>query len=219
MFLHADQMDLPGMQGANLCCSPPLRDRASRDEIWRCLQNGTFQVYSSDHAPYRLDDTGKLHAGPAPDFKQIANGLPGIELRLPLLFSEGYMKGRITLNHFVALAASNVSKIYGLDHCKGSITRGLDADIAIWDPAVEREVRAADMHDNMEFTPYEGMRIRGWPTTVIQRGEVIVENDELQVERGAGSFVPRRIIDCTGMPGSLAPELDPAKNFGVDFGL
>ncbi|MDH5500948.1 MAG: dihydropyrimidinase, partial [Gammaproteobacteria bacterium] len=107
MFLHADQMDLPDMHGAKFCCSPPLRDRASREEIWRCLQNGTFQVYSSDHAPYRFDETGKLHAGPRPDFRKIANGLPGIELRLPLLFSEGYMNGRITLNHFVALAAGN----------------------------------------------------------------------------------------------------------------
>ena len=219
MFLNAEQMDLPGMHGAKLCCSPPLRDRASQESIWRCLQNGTFQVYSSDHAPYRFDDTGKLHAGPEPDFPKIANGLPGIEMRLPLLFSEGFMKGRITLNHFVALAANNVSKIYGLDHCKGSITEGLDADIAIWDPEAKREVKATDMHDNMEFTPYEGMHITGWPTTVIQRGGVIVENNELQVERGAGRFVPRRTIDCTGMPGKLAPELDPTLNFGVDLGL
>jgi len=219
MFLNAEQMDLPGMHGAKLCCSPPLRDRASQESIWRCLQNGTFQVYSSDHAPYRFDDTGKLHAGPEPDFPKIANGLPGIELRLPLLFSEGFMNGRITLNHFVALAANNVSKIYGLDHCKGSITEGLDADIAIWDPEAKREVKATDMHDNMEFTPYEGMHITGWPTTVIQRGGVIIENNELQVDRGAGSFVPRKTIDCTGMPGKLAPELDPTLNFGVDLGL
>jgi len=219
MFLNAEQMDLPGMQGAQLCCSPPLRDRASQEEIWRCLQNGTFQVYSSDHAPYRFDETGKLHAGPNPEFPKIANGLPGIEMRLPLLFSEGFMKGRITLNHFVALAATNVSKIYGLDHVKGSITEGKDADIAIWDPQITRQVRAGDMHDNMEFTPYEGMSVTGWPTTVIQRGKVIVENGELLADRGAGTFVPRRKIDCTGMPGRLAPELDPARNFGVELEL
>ncbi len=219
MFLNAEQMDLPGMHGAKLCCSPPLRDRASQESIWRCLQNGTFQVYSSDHAPYRFDDTGKLHAGPKPDFSRIANGLPGIELRLPLLFSEGFMNGRITLNHFVALAATNVSKIYGLDHCKGSITEGLDADIAIWDPEAKREVRAVDLHDNMEFTPYEGMHLTGWPTTVIQRGKVIVEDNELQAGRGDGKFVPRKTIDCTGMPGRLAPELDPARNFGVELDL
>lgn len=219
MFLNAEQMDLPGMDGAQLCCSPPLRDRASQEEIWRCLQNGTFQVYSSDHAPYRYDDTGKLHAGPNPPFTKIANGLPGIEMRLPLLFSEGFMQGRITLNHFVALAAANVSRIYGLDHRKGSITEGKDADIAIWDPKETRTVRAADLHDNMEYTPYEGMRVTGWPTTVIGRGKVLVENNELQVERGNGDFVPRRTIDCTGMPGRLAPELDPDRNFGVKLDL
>lgn len=219
MFLNAEQMDLPDMHGAKFCCSPPLRDRASQEEIWRCLQNGTFQVYSSDHAPYRFDESGKLHAGPKVDFKKIANGLPGIELRLPLLFSEGYVKGRISLNHFVALAATNVSKIYGLDHRKGSITEGKDADIAIWDPQVSRTITAEDMHDDMDFTPYEGMEITGWPVTVIQRGDVIIEDGELKAERGCGEFVKRRTIDCTGMPGVLAPELDPAKNFGVDLKL
>ena len=219
MFLNAEDMDLPGMHGAKLCCSPPLRDRASQEEIWRCLQNGTFQVYSSDHAPYRFDDTGKLNAGPDAKFPHIANGLPGIETRLPLLFSEGFLKGRITLNHFVALAAGNVSKIYGLEHRKGSINEGRDADIAIWDPEVTRTVRAEDLHDNMDYTPYEGMEVTGWPTTVIQRGNIVIEDNELKVERGAGEFVPRTTIDTTGMPGRLAPELDPSKNFGVDLGI
>ena len=219
MFLNAERMDLPGMHGAKLCCSPPLRDRASQEEIWRCLQNGTFQVYSSDHAPYRFDDTGKLNAGPQPEFPKIANGLPGIEMRLPLLFSEGFMKGRITLNHFVALAATNVSKIYGLDDRKGSITEGKDADIAIWDPQEIRTVRAEDMHDNMEYTPYEGMQVTGWPTMVIQRGKVIIEDSELNAERGSGQFVPRNKIDCTGMPGRVPHELNPEMNFGVDLGL
>ena len=219
IFLNAEQMDLPGMQGAQLCCSPPLRDRASQEEIWRCLQNGTFQVYSSDHAPYRFDETGKLHAGPEAAFPKIANGLPGIEMRLPLLFSEGFIKGRISLNHFVALAAGNVSKIYGLDHRKGSITEGKDADVAIWDPDVVRDVKAEDMHDNTAYTPYEGMTITGWPTTVIQRGEIIIAENSLRAERGAGEFIPRNTIDCTGMPGRLAPELDPNKNFGVELDL
>jgi dihydropyrimidinase len=75
------------------------------------------------------------------------------------------------------------------------------------------------MHDNMEFTPYEGMVLTGWPTTVIQRGDVIIQGNELKADRGAGNFVPRKTIDCTGMPGKLAPELDPALNFGVELGL
>ena len=217
MFLNAENMDLPDMQGAQFCCSPPLRDRASQEEIWRCLQNGTFQVYSSDHAPYRFDDSGKLHAGKDAPFTKIANGLPGIETRLPLLFSEGYIKKRITLNHFVALAATNASKIYGLDHRKGSITEGKDADIAIWDPNIKRIIKAKDLHDNMGFTPYEGMEITGWPETMIQRGEVVIQENELQADRGDGKFIHRNKIDCTGMPGRLAPELDSDKNFGVNL--
>ena len=217
MFLNAENMDLPDMQGAQFCCSPPLRDRASQEEIWRCLQNGTFQVYSSDHAPYRFDDSGKLHAGKDAPFTKIANGLPGIETRLPLLFSEGYIKKRITLNHFVALAATNASKIYGLDHRKGSITEGKDADIAIWDPNIKRIIKAKDLHDNMGFTPYEGMEITGWPETMIQRGEVVIQENELKADRGDGKFIHRNKIDCTGMPGRLAPELDVDKNFGVNL--
>jgi dihydropyrimidinase len=138
---------------------------------------------------------------------------------LPLLFSEGYKKGRITLNHFVALAATNVSKIYGMEHRKGSIAEGKDADIAIWDPDVRQVITAQNLHDNMEFTPYEGMEITGWPTTVIQRGAVIIDDNQLLAERGAGQFIERRTIDCTGMPGRLAPELDPDCNFGVDLGV
>lgn len=219
MFLNAQTMDLPDMQGAQFCCSPPLRDRASQEEIWRCLQNGTFQVYSSDHAPYRFDETGKLHAGKKPPFTKIANGLPGIETRLPLLFSEGYIKKRITLNHFVALAATNVSRIYGLDHRKGSITEGKDADIAIWDPEIKKIIKAEDLHDNMEFTPYEGMQVTGWPETIIQRGKIVIEENALKVERGNGEFIHRKKIDCTGMPGRLAPELDTNENFGTDIDI
>jgi len=106
-----------------------------------------------------------------------------------------------------------------MDHRKGSITEGKDADIAIWDPDIQKTIRAEDMHDDMDFTPYAGMEITGWPTTVIQRGNVIVEDDKLLAKRGCGEFIPRKQIDCTGMPGVLAPELDPTRNFGVDFDL
>jgi len=215
MFLEARDMDLPDVEGAKFCCSPPLRDKATQQKIWRALQNGTFQMYSSDHAPYRFDETGKLSAGSKPSFTRVANGVPGIELRLPLLFSEGVNKGRISLHHFAALAAANAARIYGMDHRKGSITEGKDADIAIWDPQLTRVVSHADLHDNMDYTPYEGMKLTGWPVTVIRRGQIVVHDGALCVERGSGEFIVRRPIDTTGMPGKLAPELDPARNFGA----
>ena len=195
LFLTADDLDLEGMEGAKFCCSPPPRDKASQDAIWLGLTNDTFQVFSSDHAPYRYDETGKFNAGPNPTFKKIANGVPGIETRMPLLYSEGVRKGRLSLNQFVALTSTNAAKIYGLHPRKGTIAIGSDADIAIWDPNWERVISTAILHDNMDYTPYDGMEITGWPRTVINQGRVVVYNETLQVERGSGSFLEREPED------------------------
>ena len=203
LFLTADDLDLEGMEGAKFCCSPPPRDKAGQDAIWLGLTNDTFQVFSSDHAPYRYDETGKFNAGPNPTFKKIANGVPGIETRMPLLYSEGVRKGRLSLNQFVALTSTNAAKIYGLHPRKGTIAIGSDADIAIWDPNWERVISTAILHDNMDYTPYDGMEITGWPRTVINQGRLVVYNETLQVERGSGSFLERE-------PGDVAPLGDDA---------
>src|SRR5262249_56139992 len=107
LFLTADDIDKPGVEGAKCCCSPPPRDHAAQQAVWTGLRNGTFQVLSSDHAPYRFDASGKLPHGDRTTFREIANGVPGIELRLPLLFSEGVGQGRLDLNAFVALTPPN----------------------------------------------------------------------------------------------------------------
>jgi len=192
LFLKADDIDRPGLEGAMFCCSPPPRDEQSQDAIWQGLADGTFQVFSSDHAPYRFDESGKLPKGEQTTFKDMANGVPGLELRLPLLFSEGVGKGRLTLNQFVALTATNHARIYGLDHCKGSIAVGQDADIALWDPQRQTTITAAAMHDKVGYTPYEGRSITGWPITVFSRGRTVVQDGRLLAERGSGRFVVRR---------------------------
>lgn len=189
--LTADDMDRPGVEGAKWCCSPPLRDKAAQEAIWTGLVNGTFHVFSSDHAPYRFDETAKIPRGEATTFKEMANGVPGIELRLPILFSEGVMQGRITMQQFVALTATNHARMYGLHPRKGTIAVGADADIAIWNPDVVRTVDYAMLHDAVGYTPYEGQTIRGWPETVLSRGRVIVENGQLHAERGSGQFLVR----------------------------
>lgn len=217
LFLTAKDLDRDGMEGAKFCCSPPPRDTAAQEAIWRGLTNGTFQVYSSDHAPYRYDETGKLKAGPNPTFKQIANGVPGLEVRMPLLFSEGVGKGRITLNEFVALTATNQSKIYGIHPRKGTIAIGSDADLAIWDPTWERTITRDILHDNVDYTPYEGRKVTGWPRTVISRGRVVVEDEELQVDRGSGVFIDREPAPRDTVTERLPAELDPARNFGADI--
>jgi dihydropyrimidinase len=190
LFLTADDIARPGLEGAKFCCSPPPRDHAAQEAVWTGLKNGTFQVFSSDHAPYRYDASGKIPQGERTTFKDIANGVPGIELRLPLLFSEGVQQGRLDLNAFVALTATNHAKLYGLYPKKGTIAVGSDADLAIWDPDRETTVSALILHDNVGYTPYEGRRLRGWPITVLSRGRVIVENGALAAERGSGTFLP-----------------------------
>jgi dihydropyrimidinase len=215
LFLTASDLDREGAEGAKYCCSPPPRDASHHDIIWQGLANGTFQVFSSDHAPYRFDETGKLAAGPNPTFPQVANGVPGIELRLPLLFSEGVGKGRIDIQQFVALTSTNVAKIYGLLPRKGTIAVGSDADIAIWDPDLEVTVTWDLLHDNVGYTPYEGRKLRGWPVTVLSRGRVAVEDSELKVERGSGQFLSRYLSDAAQPLNRLVPEMDVNRNFGA----
>jgi dihydropyrimidinase len=213
LFLTADDIGMD-LEGTKFCCSPPPRDAAAQEAVWRGLANGTFQVFSSDHAPYRYDETGKLLKGDKTTFKDTANGVPGIELRVPLLFSEGVRKGRIDLNRFVALTAANHARLYGLYPRKGTIAVGSDADIAIWDPDREVHVSAAMLHDNTGYTPYEGRHITGWPVTVLSRGRVVVDDGQLVAERGSGNFLPCALSEMAKPLGRATPELAFAAEHG-----
>jgi dihydropyrimidinase len=216
LFLTAADIDRPGVEGAMFCCSPPPRDEAAQQAVWTGLRNGTFQVFSSDHAPYRFDKTGKLPKGKKTNFKEMANGVPGIELRLPLLFSEGVGGGRIGLNQFVALTATNHAKLYGLHPRKGTIAVGADADLAIWDSERVVTVTSEMLHDNVGYTPYEGRQIIGWPVTVINRGRIIVDDNELHAERGSGEFLPCASPEAAQPLGRPAAEIARLTAFGDD---
>ncbi|MGE5269510.1 MAG: amidohydrolase family protein, partial [Thiohalocapsa sp.] len=150
---------------------------------------------------------GKLPKGDKTTFKDTANGIPGIELRAPLLFSEGVGKGRLDLNRFVALTATNHAKLYGLYPKKGTIAVGSDADIAIWDSARQTTVTAGMLHDQVGYTPYEGMRLTGWPVTVLSRGRVVVDGGRLVAERGSGQFLPCALSEAAKPLGRTTPEL------------
>ena len=215
LFLTADDLAKPGVEGAKFCCSPPPRDRAAQQAVWTGLRNGTFQVFSSDHAPYRFDASGKLPHADRTTFKEIANGVPGIELRLPLLFSEGVGQGRLDLNAFVALTATNHAKLYGLYPKKGTIAVGSDADIAIWNPERETEITAGMLHDNVGYTPYEGRRLRGWPVTVLSRGRIVIEDGRLVAMRGSGQFLPCALSEAAKPLGVPVPELAAVAESGV----
>jgi dihydropyrimidinase len=195
LFLTADDLDRDGVEGAMYCCSPPPRDEDSQEAVWAGLKDGTLPIYSSDHAPYRFDASGKLPNGEATTFKDVANGVPGLELRMPLLFSEGVMAGRISIQEFVALTAANHAEMYGLSGRKGAIAVGADADISIWNPGRKVTITASMLHDNAGYTPYEGRKLQGWPEIVISRGRVVVENNLLNAERGSGQFLKRKPSD------------------------
>jgi dihydropyrimidinase len=215
LFLTAADLDRDSMEGAKYCCSPPPRDAAAQAALWEGLRNGTFQVFSSDHAPYRYDETAKLSAAARESFRKIPNGVPGIELRLPLLFSEGVNGGRIDLQQFVALTATNVARLYGLHPRKGTIAVGSDADLAVWDPHRVVTVTYDMLHDRTGYTPYEGLRVTGWPETVVSRGRIVVEGGALRVQPGSGEFLPRALSAAARPLGRREPELDPMRNFGA----
>lgn len=217
LFLTIDDLDKDGMDGAMFCCSPPPRDKQSQEAIWSGLIDGSFTVFSSDHAPYRYDASGKLSAGPEPTFDKIANGVPGIEIRMPLLFSAGVMTGRMDIHRFVEVTATNAAKTYGLYPKKGTIAIGSDADIALWDPEKQVEIKASELHDNMDYSPYEGMVATGWPTTVISRGRIVVEDEELKVERGSGQYIKRARPEAAKPLEKLVSEIDPKTNFNAKF--
>jgi dihydropyrimidinase len=215
LLLTAKDLDRPGLEGAKWMCSPPPRTEADQEAIWRGLALGDLQTVSSDHAPYAFDATGKLSAGPNPTFKQIANGLPGIEARLPLLFDAMVSKGRLGLAKFVELTATAPAKIYNLYPRKGSIAIGADADLVVWDPRREVTLTDGTFRDRTGYTPYAGRNIVGWPETVLRRGVTVVRDGKLEAKPGSGEFLPRP-GGWAAMPlGRLAPEMDPARNFGA----
>ncbi|MBV8624628.1 MAG: dihydropyrimidinase [Herbaspirillum sp.] len=195
LVLTADHLD-DGYHGAKCVCSPPPRDKANQQYVWDGLASGLFTVFSSDHAPFRYEDPqGKKPGGKEVPFRYIPNGTPGLETRMPILFSEGVVKGRIDLNRFVALTATDPAKMYGLYPRKGTIAIGSDADIAIWDPHRQVTVSNAMLHHDVDYTPYEGMQLTGWPVMTISRGEVVWDDGKATSAFGRGQFLPCGLPD------------------------
>lgn len=205
LFLTRDDLDKPGFEGAKCVCSPPPRNEADQKAIWAGLRNGTFTVLSSDHCPFRFNDSvmGKktciTHKYPVGRFRYIPNGLPGIETRLPLAFSAK----KLALSKFVEVTATNAAKLYGLYPQKGAMIPGMsDADLTIWYPEAKEPniVLTNDMlHHNVDYTPYEGRRVANWPRYTILRGRIVWDRDNGGIvgDKGGGRFIKRG-------PGSLA---------------
>ena len=195
-YITLVEEDMKGveMSGAKYVCSPPPRDVDSHAAIWEGLRSGVFQTFSSDHCPFRYDDPqGKLTPKGRSSFRWVPNGIPGIETRLPILFSEGVSKGRITLQEFVALTSTNHARIYGLYPRKGSIAIGFDADLALWDPHRKVTIRQDILHHGSDYTPWEGFEVTGWPVTTICRGAVVAHEGKIVGRKGFGDLLERSL--------------------------
>jgi len=191
LFLSQEHLGLDGFHGAMCVCSPPPRDASNQQVIWDALADGLFTIVSSDHAPFNYEDEhGKKLGGGEPAFPYIPNGIPGLETRLPLLFSEGVLGGRLTIQQFVALTSTSPARLYGLYPRKGTIAIGSDADLVIWNVGERRPIRNADLHHAVDYTPYEGIEVSAWPGMTLSRGRVVWDGSAFLGEAGAGEFLP-----------------------------
>ena len=186
-----------GFEVAKFVCSPPMRAAEHREVLWEALAEGSIQQVSSDHAPFHYENqktTGR------DNFTRIPNGLPGIETRLPLVFTGGVTAGRLSPQRFVEITATNPARIFGMYPRKGTLEVGADADVIVVDPGAEVEIDAARMHSAVDYNPYQGLKVRGFPTWTLSRGEMIVERGEPMPPRGRGRLARRGRIDPAALP-------------------
>ncbi len=190
LFLTAEDLGVDDSYlGARCICSPPPRDKSNQEVIWNALRDGLFSVFSSDHAPFNYDSPeGKKPDGKEQPFRHIPNGIPGIETRMALLYSEGVLTGRISLNKFVELTSTNPAKAYGLHPRKGTIAPGADADLVIWDEKPLTITNSA-LHHAVDYTPYEGIELKAWPGLTLSHGEVVWDGKNFTPRLGKGQFL------------------------------
>ena len=178
--------------GLKYIMSPPLRTQEDCDALWEGLADGSIQVVATDHCPFNY---GKEKQMGKDDFTACPNGAPGVEERLMLLYSEGVAKGRITMHRLVETLCTKPCRIYGLYPEKGAIQPGADADLVILDPETSNILTHSRLHGAVDYTSYEGMEIQGEIRLVMQRGNVLVKENQFIGEKGAGRFIRRK--PCT----------------------
>ena len=187
LFLSYDDYEEPNFGGSKYVMSPPLRDRAKQDSLWRGLAFNDLQCISTDHCPFCMKEK-RLGEN---DFSKIPNGAPGVETRMSLVYDGGVRPGRISLNRFVELTSTSPAKIFGLFPRKGTIAPGSDADIVVFDPNRTITLAARTLHTNCDYNPYEGRQVTGATDTVLSRGQLVIENGVFVGRKGAGSFLKR----------------------------
>ncbi len=188
LFLDYSVYEQSGFEGAKWVMTPPIREKWNQDKLWRGLQFNDLQVISTDHCPFCMKEQKELGKD---DFSKIPNGGPGVEHRMSLIYNGGVAEGRISLNRFVEITSTNAAKIFGLFPRKGTIAVGSDADIVIFDPNEEMTISAKTHHMNVDYSCYEGMKVRGVTKTVLSRGDVVIEDGKYVAKPGRGEFLKR----------------------------
>ena len=188
LLLSVEELSRPGFEGAKYVFTPPLREKENLPRLWDGLKQDHLQVVSTDHCPFCFADQKSLGAD---DFTKIPNGGPGIENRLQLIYHHGVNTGKLTLNRFVELVATTPARIFGMYPCKGVIAAGSDADIVLWDPAAEHTISAKTHHMRVDYSMFEGFRVKGNVRTVLSRGEVIVDQGKFLGKVGRGQYLKR----------------------------
>jgi len=186
LLLTQELYDRPGVEGALPVCSPPIRDQEAQDALWQALGQGDLQVVTTDHCPF----TRAEKATGLADYSRIPGGVPSIEMRFPALYSYGVSSGRISLNQWVDVCCTTPARLAGFVR-KGDVQVGYDADLVIFDPDRPLTLSTESLHETAGWTPYEGLQLQGWPAATLSRGEVIVQDGELQASPGRGRYAPR----------------------------
>ena len=190
LVLDDSRYELADEDAARYIISPPLRPAADRDALWTGLADGSLALVSTDHVPDRAAVEKQTWRE---SFDRISNGAPGIETLLALVYSEGVQRGRITLERMVDLLSTTPARLFGLNS-KGAIEVGRDADLVLFDPTERRTLRADELHDTSDYTPYEGLGLSGAVRSVLVRGEYVVRDARFVGRRGFGKFVERELV-------------------------
>ena len=188
LYLSLENMDAPGFEGAKYVFTPPLREKWHQEKLWQGLAKDDLQVVSTDHCPFCYKEQKELGKD---DFTKIPNGGPGIEHRLSLVYSGGVHGKRFSINRFVQLVSTAPAKLFGLYPRKGTVAVGSDADLIVFNPDEEQTISVKTHHMRVDYSMFEGIRVKGIPKTVLSRGRTIVDNGRFMGKPGAGEFIKR----------------------------
>jgi len=188
IYLHLTRDRFNQPDGQIYTGAPPLRDKSDQNYLWGAIARGSVDAVNTDHVGY----TRAEKMDPENTIVRSRNAANYLQDQMPLLYSEGVRKGRITLERMVAVSAANPAKLFGLYPRKGTIAVGSDADVVIWDPDLARTIRDEDILSNGRFSVFAGWEVTGWPIVTIRRGEVVYENGQVLSDPGSGRLAPRQ---------------------------